>query len=618
MSAIYYVYVNEETNRYYYYDAISQETTYSRPKSGAFLDPITKEAYQFPENDTRSGGPRKSTHHKHTSTSATIPSSSGRVHRKTVTSTRVRSPPSVIIASTSTPVVGEVSTTEPPSGSDAIVEQTAHRLPGSSPLGFRASLPIDGSSQSTVGSAPAPPGPTPPHAIPPAVPPSAPTVPPTVTPAVAPSASATAISTVKIEDPPTAFTTALPEALKSDIHQFQVAEFVRKFFRERRKGGIFSRKTITVESLSNWQSTPIKGPLLKNMPARLTKLAVELFKLILSYTGAEASVPPGNVMNLTRLVTSMTLDEELRDEIYMQLIKQTRENGNLECLYNTWEVFLLVATIFPSSRDSEECIKAHIISCSKDFSEKIAEISQFTFIRYTARCCIGKPLEGPFLPPTLRQIMVSHHQSIPQFDASLHEQVWCQRNRFSMLPIPIMIHRIAGALLAAGAENTEGIFRLPGNMKKVRELQQAISQGEFPLENCEVHDLGSLFKSWFSSLPEPIVQKDVLPMLRTAFEENSLISFADKLPQLARLTLKYLVGFLKRIASFSEVTRMGVSNLAIVFAPNVVDMSCPADPLQMARVSETGKEFMIVLINEWDVSEMYPLPPEMLVEAQTN
>jgi hypothetical protein len=57
---------------------------------------------------------------------------------------------------------------------------------------------------------------------------------------------------------------------------------------------------------------------------------------------------------------------------------------------------------------------------------------------------------------------------------------------------------------------------------------------------------------------------------------------------------------------------MGARNLAMVFAPNMSDI---ADPMQVARISETSKEFLLALIGEWDVSDIYPLPDEMMREG---
>jgi hypothetical protein len=177
-----------------------------------------------------------------------------------------------------------------------------------------------------------------------------------------------------------------------------------------------------------------------------------------------------------------------------------------------------------------------------------------------------------------------------------------------------MMHHIATALLERGGERMEGVFRLPGNMKKVGELRISVADGIAGLADAPVHDLGSLFKSWFGSLPEPIVHRDVVPRLTKAHLERAFIPFADSLPLLPQLTLKYLVGFLKRMALSAEITKMGAPNLAMVFAPNIVDMADGVDPMQIARLSETSKEFLVSLINEWDVSEIYPVSEELLTE----
>jgi hypothetical protein len=551
---LYYVYVDDEHNRYYYYHAISGETSYSRPKFGTLLDPTTKHEWQFPENDTRTGG-----HSKHSPAIETESSPSPHRRRRKIQTDEDES--------------NHRNTEEQADGSGPVVTVEERAVAefgvtaeGSVTVEERAVGVLDSRLPTNEGETQA----------------------------------------------RTAAAMALPSDLKSDIHQFQAAQFARQFFREHRAGGLFSRKVISAETLSSFQSTPIKEPLLKNLPARLDKLSVEMFKIILTYTGADGS-EAGNVNRLMKFVTAVSVDAELRDEAYMQLIKQTRENPNPEWCYHTWELFLLAATLFPSTRNSEHWIKAHIAECLKNADPRLAEIVQFTFIRYTARCAIGKTVDGPFLPGAIRQIMSAHLETAPHFGASLHEQVWCQRTTYPLLPIPMMVHQIATALLASGAEGREGVFRLPGNMKKVSEMQTAIGERDAVLDSAEIHDLGSLFKAWFSNLPESIVGQELVPALKTASETHTFIEFANALPQLPQLTLKYLIGFLRRMAKSEAVTRMGPPNLAMVFAPNIVDVTNTTDPMQVAKVSEVSKEFLMTLINEWDVSDIYPLNPEILV-----
>jgi hypothetical protein len=159
------------------------------------------------------------------------------------------------------------------------------------------------------------------------------------------------------------------------------------------------------------------------------------------------------------------------------------------------------------------------------------EIVQFAFIGFSARCACGEAADGPFTPPLIQKLMTAHLETIR-----------CQRKWLPFLAIPEMMHDIASALLARGADSMEGFFRLPGNMKKVGEFRIAASECAASLADA----LGSLFKSWFGSLPEPIVRKGLVPELISAHEQHNFLPIVNQLPQLPQLMLKYLVDFLKR------------------------------------------------------------------------
>jgi hypothetical protein len=410
--------------------------------------------------------------------------------------------------------------------------------------------------------------------------------------------------------------TVLPADLRAEIHQFQITEFAHQFFREHRKGGIFSRKAISVEDLSQWQSGPLKGPLLKSLPAKLAKPAAQCFKFILSYTGAEADSRPGNALTLQRLLDVVFSGEELRDELYFQLVKQTRRNPNADCLYRTWELFLLAASVFPSTRNAESYIKSHIVESADTADARVSNIAQFTFIRFEARCAIGKAATDPVTPAFIKSVITAHERPSAAFSAPLREQLWCQRVRLPRMAVPIIVHEIATALLARGAEGIEGVFRLPGNMRLLREVQASIqTAGAAALAPLQVHDLASLFKSWFGGLPPPIVHRDLVPQLTSAAEDRAFVAFADGLPELGRGALKYLVGFLRHFAAAAAATKMDARNLAIVFAPNIVDVSGAADPMLIARMSETSRDFLVTLITDWDFADVWPVPPDVLNSA---
>jgi hypothetical protein len=186
--------------------------------------------------------------------------------------------------------------------------------------------------------------------------------------------------------------------------------------------------------------------------------------------------------------------------------------------------------------------------------------------------------------------------------------MWCQRVRFPLLRVPVLPHQIATAMLLHGAEQREGIFRLPGTMKKVKELEIAVGRGPAALKIAELNDLGSLLKSWYGSLPQPLVTRDVAEKLRIGEEPARYVEAADALETINRLTLMYLIGFLQRVAKAEEATKMGPKNLAICFSPNLIDMSAASDPTKAAEASDIAQAFVIALIEHWDTSEVYPLP----------
>jgi hypothetical protein len=153
------------------------------------------------------------------------------------------------------------------------------------------------------------------------------------------------------------------------------------------------------------------------------KISIAAFRLILTWTGAGPASRKGQCLVSTcrKLLKILRDAPELRDEIFCQLVKQTRK-----CLSNTWDLFLILATIFPSFRDSEGFIKSHLANCAKASDPRVADFPQFSFIRFSSRCAIGHPLE-----PVTNDLL--HHDpdmNRALFKASIYEQLWPSARRF--------------------------------------------------------------------------------------------------------------------------------------------------------------------------------------------
>ncbi|XP_042056789.1 kinesin-like protein KIN-14I isoform X2 [Salvia splendens] len=151
------------------------------------------------------------------------------------------------------------------------------------------------------------------------------------------------------------------------IDKFQVEGFLRaiqKQLNSAGKRGFFSKRTVgaqvrekfTFEDMLCFQKEPIPTSLLK-VNSDVISRAVKLFQVILKYIGVDSS----------DRVSSMSLDErielvsklfkhslkrsELRDELFMQVSKQTRHNPDRHSLIRAWELMYLCASCMPPCKE---------------------------------------------------------------------------------------------------------------------------------------------------------------------------------------------------------------------------------------------------------------------------
>ena len=179
--------------------------------------------------------------------------------------------------------------------------------------------------------------------------------------------------------------------------------------------------------------------------------------------------------------------------------------------------------------------------------------------------------------------------------------------------IPNLINKTIQFLLEYGAK-TEGIFRIPGDNIVVNDYKRLFDCGEadIDLHSCSVHDVAALLKLFLRQMPEPLFVYSVYNRLleiykpQEAREPQQLQNFAEiiaKLPKNNRLALRKLLAFLFHLATFSTQTKMGISNLALVFAPNIIRPE--VDTVDTAMQSPTTIQIAELLIEKYhDIWEM--------------
>ncbi|KAK1410608.1 hypothetical protein QVD17_37145 [Tagetes erecta] len=151
------------------------------------------------------------------------------------------------------------------------------------------------------------------------------------------------------------------------IEKFQVEGFLRamqKQINSAGKRGFFSKRSVgpqdrekfTFEDMLCFQKDPIPTSLLK-INGDFVSRAVKLFQTILKYMGIDSS-EKGNQIGLeerielvSKIYKQALKRSELRDEIFAQISKQTRNCPDRQHLIRAWELMYLCASCMPPSKD---------------------------------------------------------------------------------------------------------------------------------------------------------------------------------------------------------------------------------------------------------------------------
>jgi len=103
------------------------------------------------------------------------------------------------------------------------------------------------------------------------------------------------------------------------------------------KRSLFS-KNLREDNLLSWSKENLTKPLLRTNDKILKKEAPDIFKLIQIYMGDKKSKQISSLNTCLELTTKGWSLPTIRDELYLQLIKQTTCNYNAESLQRGWEL----------------------------------------------------------------------------------------------------------------------------------------------------------------------------------------------------------------------------------------------------------------------------------------
>ncbi|KAF7864047.1 hypothetical protein EAF04_007012 [Stromatinia cepivora] len=192
--------------------------------------------------------------------------------------------------------------------------------------------------------------------------------------------------------------------------------------------------------------------------------------------------------------------------------------------------------------------------------------------------------------------------------------------------VPIVVAK-CGVYLKEKATNVEGIFRLSGSEKRIKELKTIFDSPDrygkgLDWAGYTVHDAANVLRRYLNLLPEPIVPLDLYSRFREPLRGHTMAAVGDsdgspqfsdnfdvnkaiityqqlitELPPLNRQLLLYILDLLAVFASKSDENRMTAVNLAAIFQPGM--LSHPEHDMAPAEY-RLSQDVLIFLIENQD------------------
>jgi hypothetical protein len=129
-----------------------------------------------------------------------------------------------------------------------------------------------------------------------------------------------------------------------------------------------------------WQNSLIRSPLLR-LSSSLEEIELQLFKNMMSYMGDRRSSksPQLHIIKHTKL--AMGSPEEVKDEAYLQVIKQITRNPKPASAQKGWNLFAIMASCYPPSLELYYALIHYLLDIIKTGDEDLQKRANYIAIR---------------------------------------------------------------------------------------------------------------------------------------------------------------------------------------------------------------------------------------------
>lgn len=163
----------------------------------------------------------------------------------------------------------------------------------------------------------------------------------------------------------------------------------------------------------------------------------------------------------------------------------------------------------------------------------------------------------------------------------------------------LMQHR----LYSQDGLKAEGIFRITPENSQEEHVREQLNRGVVP-DDIDVHCLASLIKAWFRELPEGVLDSLSPEQVLHCNTDEQCVELVKLLPSTQVALLSWVVELMADVVEEEDSNKMNARNIAMVFAPNMTQMSDPLTALMHAvQVMNLLKTLVLKTLREREDDE---------------
>ncbi|KAK0585010.1 hypothetical protein LWI29_022142 [Acer saccharum] len=184
--------------------------------------------------------------------------------------------------------------------------------------------------------------------------------------------------------------------------------------------------------------------------------------------------------------------------------------------------------------------------------------------------------------------------------------------------VPTILLLMQRHLYAEGGLQAEGIFRITAGNSQEEYVREQLNRGVVP-DGIDVHCLAGLIKAWFRELPTGVLDSLSPEQVIQSQSEEECAQLVRLLPPTEAALLDWAINLMADVAQMEHLNKMNARNVAMVFAPNMTQMSDPLTALMYAvQVMNLLKTLIIKTLKDREDTMIESVPVSRLEPSDEN